>query len=482
MSQSQDFPPPEGIDDVPDDFDWEQARLLGEDLHVACDDDNDDFIMSQTQPVTQPEQVLIDEQQTREKFNQFCHQQVFRKVPGWDVSSKLPWGKDKHLDTFLENLNISKRKASTWWLELRRSRGCYENIEVKGSINEFKDTYNSTIKELVPCMCEHAWSCLRERFHTIVQFRKGGDVKKDFEYLTDLTDEVNALLHLRVLKYNSVLAENIIGMSPANKSSRLASFQTEIWNTRSTSFLTLCRSHFPNFRSDQNLRHFFVILDMELFNSWNSHMNEKICVPTVNVLHEEDIESVVCNSSGVLYYIAGWLLHRLVSSTGPTGWRNISSSRLFVHHNSLTSDSPLLHSLPNEVLERREKHAGSLKRVGKHFFRFMCILECLYKINLESKDAVWFYGDEILQRICNITKNSGQLDDAFNLCCPEEVPLQDRQAILFFILDKYRNVRAKDFVRLLKRSHGGADNIQFRQSVLVTHLMAKGKTPSALGS
>ena len=52
--------------------------------------------------------------------------------------------------------------------------------------------------------------------------------------------------------------------------------------------------------------------------------------------------------------------------------------------------------------EALEMGCSCIATLFSETFCFICILECLYKINLESKDAVWFYGDEttILSIIC----------------------------------------------------------------------------------
>ena len=475
MSQSQQTSTLEEIDNFPDDFDWDEARLLGEDLHISYDEE-DDGNPTQTQPATQPDQVLTDEQQRREQFRQFCYDRVLHKVPGWDVSSRLPWGKDNALVSLVDRLNISRRKASTWWLELRRSRGCLDDIEVIGTTESFKESYNSITKELVPSMCQHAWLVLEDRVQTMIEFRNNGDVKRDFNYLKESKEELNHLLCVRVLKYNSLLAEHIVGMSPSNKSSRLSSFEDKIWKTRTHSFLDVCLSNFPDFSHTLNGRQFFITLDMELFKKWNKDMNSHISTTLVTSVSENDVEDIICNSAGVLYYISGWLLHRILTTRGKT----VSSFRLFVATNSLSSVSHELHSLPTGIADEREKHKGALQRVGRKFFHLITLIECLYQLNLRNKDCVWFYRDEIFVKICDASKRSSQVHDAFESCCHGDIPEQDRSLLLDFILVKYRNVRSKDFVRLLKRSEGGSDNIQFRQSVLVTHLMATGRTPSAL--
>ena len=471
------------IDDAAHDVNWEEAHLLGEQLHVSLDhegadedfDNNDtQTIAPPTEPATQPDAVSIPERSIRDQFRTFCFERIFYKAPGWDPSSKLPWGSDKLLLDTINNLNISRRKASMWWLELRRARGCLDDIEVQENEEIFKDRFDDIIRDHAPAICRHSWATVLEMRDKMVMFRTGID--DDFDYIQSLLPDLYALLTLRLHKFNGILARHLSGMTPSNKSSRLASFESEILQSRKKSYLSLCRASFPEMSNEENLRHLFVLIDLNLHSRWNCILNEATPPTPISRVHPNDIEGVVSNASGVLYYISGWILHRMATHRG----KSVRVFRAFASVNSLDLSSPDLPSLPTGILDAREKHSGCLKRVNKNFFHLLTVLECLYKLNLRFNDIVWFHRDRIFEKIYDLTKDSEDVRNAFNLCLPPNTPTQDADGVLLFILQTYRNVRAKDFVRLLKRSAGGADNIQFRQSVLVTHLMANGTTPSAL--
>lgn len=476
MSQTTEVADSEEINHFADAVDWDDAQVLGEHLHVACDEDEDDDDRDLSQlPATQLESATVHPPNIRNKFKTFCFERMFYKAPGWDQSGKLPWGKDSLLNDFITEHNISRKKASMWWLELRRVRGCLEDIHVPGSSLSFKAKYDLVLKDHIPSMCHGAFSVLKKRSENIVQFRP--EVKDDITYLESVFSELIAFLSLRIGKYNTILADNISGMNPSNKSSRLAAFEEEISTTRVSSYLTISQTTFSGISNETNLRHLFVILDMELLKIWNAKMNEEISVSLASSFDDNDLEDIVCNSSGLIYYISGWLLYRISRHSGKFSHAFV----LFAKTNSFHANSIDLNEMPTGLVDAREKHAGCLKRVGKRFFRFICIVECIFHINLRNKDALWFYRDEIFQRIRDEMNVSLQVKEAFEVCV-SDIDQEGKDAILSYILDKYRNLRAKDFVGLLRRCSDSPDNIHFRQSVLVTHLMAQGKTPSVLNT
>jgi hypothetical protein len=53
------------------------------------------------------------------KFKEYCQQQISLKIQGWDIQKTLAWRNDHNLLKKVNNLKITKRQASFWWLRLR---------------------------------------------------------------------------------------------------------------------------------------------------------------------------------------------------------------------------------------------------------------------------------------------------------------------------------------------------------------------------
>ena len=75
-------------------------------------------------------------------------------------------------------------------------------------------------------------------------------------------------------------------------------------------------------------------------------------------------------------------------------------------------------------------------------------MESLHNMNLQNKDAIWFYRDKIFPRVREELNVSLQVKDTFKLCA-SETNQEGKDVILNYILDKYRNLQAKDFVGFL---------------------------------
>jgi hypothetical protein len=195
----------------------------------------------------------------------------------------------------------------------------------------------------------------------------------------------------------------------------------------------------------------------------------------------EDIDSLLKGSHGTVFYIAGYLL-RSVSKAKTKKSQKVAISK-FVLHNEFDDLSCDRMTLPTRVVDTREIHKGAMMRVCPRFFRFVCLMEALYKINLNPSVAV-AYRENFFYKVDELVKNSKELALLFNDCVPSNCSSNERKQlngeIFKLILHKYGGLRARDVLRNLKAkilvTNAAGDDFSTRTAVLVCIKAAKSTT------
>lgn len=471
---------------VNDDIDWTEAAILADVAHVLKDEP------LVTEPASKKDDVDDDDNKIAKKhelFQMFCRDQIFGRAKGWDTTKTLPWKTDSQLHIICNENLISKQQAAMWWLQLRRSHGRLEDIRVAGTCVNFKTQFeNFTSGAVLETIQSSAMLECTERFEHLVD--EDVEMKRLIETIfgNKNANDLRDLIMERVSQYNRNLAKQFVGMSVDNKQDRMGKF-LKWWQKSIDYFVKLCHNeYFPTISISDKSRHIFVCLENDVYKAWNKSMNSFLLPNLVTEVADHQIETVVLNAGGLLYYISGWLLLQLQNARGKA-WKTYADR--FVMYNSLRVDTDIRPKLPDGVLTTREKHHGKLKRVGPQFFRFVQIIEVIYKVNLENPHIIWAFKDNLFTKLLKVTTQSFQIESAFNKCLPPPSTTTtnnneegNARNILSYLLQKYNTMRAGDFLKKLKAKAASKgyseDNFSVRSALVVAHMMASGKSPSAI--
>jgi hypothetical protein len=222
------------------------------------------------------------------------------------------------------------------------------------------------------------------------------------------------------------------------------------------------------------LDYWFLWLGTVIQKEWTCAIKE---VDSEDLLEEhvdeKDVDSVLEGSQGTVFYISGYLLRALMKVRTKDDQSGI---RKFVDYNSfdhLSQDKENL-GLPTHVVNSREIHKGAMKRVCPLFFRFVCLMEALYKVNLTPAVAAAFRQD-FFRKVDGLVRRSRELADLFNGCIPENCTGSERELIekkLYrLILQKYGSLCAQDVLRNLKSktsARKAVTNLSTRAAVAVS--------------
>jgi len=218
---------------------------------------------------------------------------------------------------------------------------------------------------------------------------------------------------------------------------------------------TVCIPNFPNLPlmvTSNLLRRWFLGLALTIRKIWSTVIKETVdgnlIVDSVN---SADVASVLKGSKGTVYFLAGWLLLKVSQQKAV---RRQPAINKFVSHNSVTIGSSVARMLPTEVVDNREIHAGKMRRVGHDFFRFVCMLEALYMVNLTPAVAL-AYRENFFWRVDEIVKKNKDLKDLFIKCIPPTCTENDKLLLLeayAIILQKYSSMRARDVLRRIRNT------------------------------
>lgn len=295
-------------------------------------------------------------------------------------------------------------------------------------------------------------------------------------------EELSYVIRTRISFLCHLVAKSIVGMTTNNMARRLDNFTKKWYKSIQAEFVPFCYREFPHLKVNVNSRHVLVSLELDIYKEWNEAMNRFMLPAIKSEIDDQELENLILEAGGLVYFLAGWLLYRLKQNIEKHLETAVKS---FTKHNTVLDMNPSQPAqLLTEVLDSSEKHVGKLTRVSLPFFHFVKLLECVYKVNLDNPQIVWAFQDLLFGELLKVTTRSLQLDVAFDACVPANISKEEKQKLLNFILILYSRMRAGDFVRSLKQkldeANGVADNMQLRSAVIVTQLMASGKVPDVI--
>jgi hypothetical protein len=121
----------------------------------------------------------------------------------------------------------------------------------------------------------------------------------------------------------------------------------------------------------------------------------------------------------------------------------------FVLHNEYDNLSCGSMNLPTSVVNSREIHKGAMLHVCPPFFHLVCLMEALYKVNLNPVVAVT-YQDNFFCKVDELVKNSKELALLFNNCIPSNHSSNKQKqfidGLFKLILHTYGSLQACDML------------------------------------
>ena len=477
-------PLPGEDDEYDGEIDWNSADMEAFYAHL------DNVETEPTPPPAASNANSLSLEEKKQDFMKHCQHQVNSKSKGWDINKTLPWRRNDELEKKIIQLGMTKKQAASCWLQLRRSYGSLEKIQVSGACDHFYQMCQSYIKDgrlaIINEALELAKTKLSKAFTTKLYLNQE---KAMLEMFDDDDDEecgtlvvLVPLLANRIENYNRLLAKHFIGMSIEKKDESLARFHRTVVQTRASEFLPSCVSEFSFVVRDAAvLRRILNRIDVELLQVWNACLIDKVKKDVVKEVDEDGLENILLNSGGVIYYVAGWMLFRLTKVRG----KAMEPAKDLANFNRVSvSDTAVLSTLPTKTVDTREVHEGKMMRVSPKFFRFVQIVEAIFTSNLNDNDIVWSHKGHIFQSIKDGTSSSAQVKKVFEDCLPSTVNEKEATATLEFLLTKCASMRARGYLKKLKNKKlattGTTDNLALRPAMLSASQHAKGAVHGAL--
>jgi hypothetical protein len=316
----------------------------------------------------------------------------FSGDPPWSSMKRLPKiGTYKELDGLVATLKFRKRtQVSTLLQEYKKSKGILAQLKISTSVDDlvvdFKNrTAQSNVAARAICSTHKYWREHHDEDIDLLELYNNVWITN----ATRLTEMVDS----RVDDLNDSLAEIMQNMTQCivNKkmleNEKAGQDEAVLFAKRCSVAADCAVEH------HQLLDYWFLWLGTVIQKEWTCAIKE---VDSEDLLEEhvdeKDVNSVLQGSQGTVFYISGYLLRTLMKVRTKD---EQSAIRKFVDYNSfdhLSQDKENL-CLPTHVVNSCEIHKGAMKRVCHLFFRFVCLMEALYKVNLTPAVAAVFQQD-----------------------------------------------------------------------------------------
>jgi hypothetical protein len=300
----------------------------------------------------------------------------------WKTNKRFPKvGSNKELDQLILRLKFKRRTdASALWRDYKSSNGIVAQIKIstskKALLNDFK------LRSARSLIVENSTRTTHQYFHADFDFF--GDSSKSRLYdkiWNDNNTRFGELILSRVDDLNNSLACTMHNLTKNVLNKRMLSLVNSE-QTGAILFAEKCvvAANESKDRHDLLMR-WFLWLDKIVRQNWTIAIKEFDFEDLLeDQIDKEDIDSILKGSQGTLFYIAGYLL-RSVFKARTMKIQEIAIGK-FVSHNKDDDDFTHGTTLPTRVVDSREIHKGALMRVSPRFFRFVCLMEALYKVNL----------------------------------------------------------------------------------------------------
>jgi hypothetical protein len=355
-------------------------------------------------------------------FNFFSTQIKEKK---WALNKRMPReSRQKEFDDLLTKLKIERRYASSIWRQYQDNRGVKSTIKIAETEedlrNRFSDITNgSNITQQAIEMTENHFDFDEDEAGQEIIF-------KSILACTSLPPLINN----RVAALNQAFARILHKTTTTTLRKKMLAFENHLQDTDGIFANMVCIPNFPNQQLQVTcnlLRRWFLRLALNIRKIWSKAIKEEVNGDLlVGFVNAADISSVLKGSKGTVYFLAGWLSFKLSEQKAV---RRQSAIQKFVSHNSVALGSSITQTLPTNVVDAREIHRGKMRRVGNDFFRFVCMLEALYIVNLTPAVAL-AYRDDFFWQIDQIVKKNGDLKALFLNCIPLTCTEDDKIQLL----------------------------------------------------
>ena len=149
--------------------------------------------------------------------------------------------------------------------------------------------------------------------------------------------------------------------------------------------------------------HFGTYLYNALFFDWSYSSTDR---DRPDILLPEAGESLVGKySRAVIYYVAGWVLHKMsLAETIAKGERQIYFD--FVKNHTMDAESALSVGLPTRLVDKRKRRRGSKIYCSSDFYNFISFVESTFLNNLTLEMMMAYSNGDLVYAIkCHLTKN-----------------------------------------------------------------------------
>lgn len=431
--------------------DEDEARLL------VIEKEAPDFVLQDDDPdLPTPLQSVVSQQSSSLKaeffqFYQECISGGDKQHEGrhWTLNQRMPRaGKDKGLDKIIAEHGVDRRQASSFWREFKENKGVVK-MKITHPQNELLSEYERRTEANAARLVESVIDCVYEY---------------DFNYQTEETkDFFGSLMKTNIfseaiLNYasclNGHLSKRSSGATASQIDGRTLSFKTDCYR----SALTFIPAFVDSLASPESIPSYVLhewMWQVILFvnDQWaeiivdGSHTGG---ANLVSSLTDTQIDELLKDSKGTVYYVAGWLLYTCIQllkrkqrdqqgNCHHVVWQ-------FIETNTVAADvAGNDELLPSREVEHRETHYGAMQRVSHCFFHFVLYMEALYVANLTVANGIRYRG-MLLQRIDDVIEKSEELRSLFSECVPEK-DVNGKSPVLAAVhrtfLKKYSKMRAR---------------------------------------
>ena len=384
----------------------------------------------------------------RDVLFEFFSKQIKEKK--WALNKRMPReSRQKEFDELIKKLKIERRYASSIWRQYQDNRGVKSTIKIMETEDDLRNRFSEKANRI------NIAQLAIEKTVTQFDFDEDEAGQEIIFKVIMASTSLPPLINNRVAGLNLQFANILHKTTTTTSRSKMLAFENQQQDADGTFANTVCLPNFPNLPivvTSNLLRRRFLGLALNIRKIWSTAIKEtddgNLLIDSVNAA---DVASVLKGSKGTVYFLAGWLLLKLSQQKAV---RRQSAINKFVSHNSVTIGSSVVRTLPTDVVDHREKHAGKMRRVGHDFFRFVCMLEALYMVNLTPAVAL-AYRENFFWEVDEIVKKNKDLEDLFMNCIPPTCTENDKLLLLesyAIILQKYSSMRARDVLRRIRNS------------------------------
>jgi hypothetical protein len=224
--------------------------------------------------------------------------------PNWNVAQRIPKeSTDKEFDDLLKVIKVRKRSyASSLWLEYRKKKGYTGGIKFDLMENdilmEVCDTFETTFAYTFSSAIENSRKKLE---YAAVSHAENKLVGEFFNENNVIALQTKSKCYYKT--FARLYSEALAGATPSTVSKRLLTYT--IKKDKETGILI--GEHFDDLALVSYFETFFETFDKELSSVLRSKEQHGILALEL----EEPVTTYLENSSGTVYYLAGWLLYKM---------------------------------------------------------------------------------------------------------------------------------------------------------------------------